>query len=467
MPLTSLPPEILQIVLTFVDPQHYLALALTCRTLLANAQGHLWKRKQYYHVRIDKPCPRNVSPPASARNSLAVNGQPEAISFQGTLPFIEAVVADTTGALPQCTETLTADIYPLRIEGDQLAALVAVARLTQSTLTFFVKAGVLNSIDAVPLSSLLLSYDHQLLLLLLLLPELRYISLHADCDLPRTTVLLKKIAHSFFDMHEPPLTKLEHARMKGNTWTLSTVMLWASLPSMRTMEIEPLSRVNGQHISVLFESKLTHLRIVQATLSGQDLWQLFNGLKRLKKLSYHSSVDSLHWYRWSVDDFFVAARGCLSRTLEYLEVSLGTYDFDNHYWGCCGPLTEMTRLKDLMLDCNMLYSSAVQSGEANAPVGVALLETKDGDRLLPRLLPDNIETLTIRDQRIDAHSEDQYLAAHKALTDVLLGGSPALLRQTYPNLKVINNLPTIDDDLKKGLEGVGIRFESRKYPWEG
>jgi hypothetical protein len=315
-------------------------------------------------------------------------------------------------------------------------------------------------------------HDAALALLLMILPKLKAVSLNRNAiGTERTDGLVALIAGPKPTHGEQIdlaiLRNLRTVKNLSKSWACRRMTGWASLP----IEHLELSHVNSQdpRLSMWHSrpSNLTSLTILNGKLHSGDFSALWSKLKSLKHVNYHASPSLAKAHRWNCNIFFQAIVRELHSTLETLEVGLGTWYLEPHWWGsvCSNMLDKCTRLRHLTVDCNMLYDYVPTgpSRTASAPVlAFGLLEHGERQRFLPR----SIESLTIRDQNTGQHSKEDYCKSHREFTSAFLTGSPESIREAYPNLQTIYNIVDMEDTIRGGLQSVNIDFESRKYAWE-
>ena len=474
MSLNACPSELLIAIISFVHPDHYLSLALVCKRFFCVTEEFLKKRHRFKHILIGSVACYEDTQTRSA--TIASSIKTSGATYKTPLDLIQDIALEQTEVAEFSARSLTLiesqldlSLHPPLPHQDLVSDFIY--KVLERYSYWKCEPELFNTINWHD-QIMRCNYDAALALLLLVFPNLQYICLDRR-RMPTDYVdSLARIAASNRSLHIPrSLCHLREVRHASSSWDIEALCSWVSLPAAKEVFATQLqASVNRSHIWDHLESGLTRLTITHAHLRAVDFYWLLRGLHQLKYLSYHPSIDFLVNRQWDCSKFFSEIRRNLRNTLEYLDFGLGTETLDPYFRGWCCPLVDLTRLKDLTIDCNMLYRGP--SGSGQRYLASALLESKarrnsnDDSPLRRRVLPSSIEKLTIRDQRSQHQSVREYVEAHRAFSSDIFAGDPAEIRQTYPHLSVIYNVVDIEEGLKTSLENIGIEFRNRSYFWE-
>ncbi|MCJ1332950.1 hypothetical protein MMC10_009644 [Thelotrema lepadinum] len=474
MSLQACPFEILHDIVSLVHPDHYLSLALVCKKLFSATHHLLKERHKFKHIFIGNIASCQHTRANCASQELGLNI--DRANYRTPLELISDIALQRTEVAEFCARSLTFN-EPLPVETSQSPIrhqdLVSdfIFKVIKQFPCWRYHAGLFQKWhwhDEI----MALNHDAAFAFLLLLFPNLHYVSLdrqhmqteYVDC-------LIRIACRSSSPPFSNVLRQLRELRHASTDWDAEEVVYWAELPAVKEIFVTHLpTRFNPNHSLDPTESNLVRLTVAHGELGVDSFLCLIHGVGGLKYLSYHCSVEYAVNHRWECSKFFAAIRAKLQHTLEHLDFGLGTETLDPYFRGWCGSLVDFTRLKDLTVDCNMLYRP--RTGPGQPCLASALLDTNDrldSDNSMPlreRLLPSCIEKFTMRDQKSDLQSPDEYLKAHSAFSKDFLAGDPGVIRQTYPCLETIYNLVDIEEELMTNLKDVGIDFRNRSYFWE-
>ena len=477
MSLQACPAEVLLDVISLVHPDNYLSIALACKKLYIVTRDLLDKKHRFKRISIGLD-PSGDETITSDVKILTVANETGLAEFGSPLGLIREIALERTKVIEICTRSLV--VFELSYNHPdsrdpysrewRLISRFIIETLQRFQIAYYdeLLSDPWQWHEAIRAGN----DDAALAFLLLLLPNLQYATIQWDSThLNWVNAVVRASSRNPVLPYSNVLRYVRELIIDDPRCRLRQLISWISLPGMKDISVTFLqASARPSSLWNVSNSNLTHLCITDGELSRGNFWHLFTGLTRLKKLVYHCTVSCAEQRSWSCQGFFAAVRARLCNTLEHLEVGVGMVTLEHHFWGWCGPLVDLARLKQLTLDCNMLYRKC----DDVIVLGSALLKRNENWKHcepgpekygLSRLLPSSIEELTIRDQNSD-RSWDEYLKLHKDFTRDFLAGEPSEIRQTYPNLKTIYNVVAMDERMQSNLESVGIEFYTRQYFWE-